>query len=357
MSDCCSSEKPSAAPPCCPAGRFDWLFWTGVIVIAGAYLTHWTLHTQAESVPFLGTFAHAVFEFMNKMWWGILLGIAAIGLLTAIPREFVIAILGKGGGLTGLLRATAAGLLLDLCNHGILMVGMKLYERGASLGQVFAFLIASPWNSFTLTFILLSLIGWQWTLTIIVLSAVIAIITGFLTDRLVQAGRLPANPHQKDLPADFRFRAEAKSRWKATTVDRAFLVGTLRTAVVESRMIIRWIFFGTILAAALRAAVDPSTFSDWFGPSVAGLLLTFAAATLIEVCSEGSSPLAADLVNRGGAPGNGFAFLMAGAATDVTEIMALRQTCRSWRIALALPLLTSPQVLLVAYFLNNLGGG
>ena len=39
------------------------------------------------------------------------------------------------------------------------MVGMKLYERGASLGQVFAFLIASPWNSLSVTLVLIALIG------------------------------------------------------------------------------------------------------------------------------------------------------------------------------------------------------
>ena len=63
--------------------------------------------------------------------------------------------------------------------------------------------------------------------------------------------------------------------------------------------------------------------ASWFGPTVSGLLLTLVAATIIEVCSEGSSPIAADLVTRGGAPGNGFAFLMSGAATDYTEIMVL----------------------------------
>ncbi len=60
--------------------------------------------------------------------------------------------------------------MLDLCNHGILMVAMKLYERGASIGQVMAFLIANKWNSLTLTLILVGLIGLKWTLLFIVAS-------------------------------------------------------------------------------------------------------------------------------------------------------------------------------------------
>jgi len=44
---------------------------------------------------------------------------------------------------------------------------------------------------------------------------------------------------------------------------------------------------------------------------------------------------------------------MAGAATDYTEILALRQTTKSWKLALALPLLTSPQILFIAWLLNQ----
>ncbi|NIT57757.1 MAG: ATPase, partial [Aliifodinibius sp.] len=77
-----------------------------------------------------------------------------ICILGKVPREFVIALLGNRTGMSGIIRATAGGVLLDLCSHGILMVGAKLYERGATLGQTMAFLIASPWNSISLTLIL-----------------------------------------------------------------------------------------------------------------------------------------------------------------------------------------------------------
>ena len=111
---------------------------------------------------------------VHAMWWGILSAAFFVGLLGRIPRELVMSILGQSGTAGGVVRATIAGLMLDLCNHGILMVGMKLYERGASIGQVMAFLIASPWNSLTLTLILVGLIGLQWTLLFIAASMVIA---------------------------------------------------------------------------------------------------------------------------------------------------------------------------------------
>ena len=245
---------------------------------------------------FVGTFSMGVFELMNRMWWGIAFGILAMAMLSKVPREFVMSVLGTGGGFSGLLRAAGAGLMLDLCNHGILMVGAKLYERGASLGQLFAFLIASPWNSFSLTLILFALIGLPWTLAFIGLSMVVALVTGMVVEIMTKRGRIPANPNAVDLPADFRFFPEAKRRLAETKFGGAFFWGALKTGVVESKMILRWILFGAVLTALLRALVPDDAFATWFGPTLAGLFLTLLATTVLEVCSEGSSPIAADLL-------------------------------------------------------------
>ncbi len=355
MSSCCSqppADPPDQSPCCSPGRRIDWLFWSCLLVVTVASIAHCFCQHSLDGSR-LGAFAHGAFEMTTRMWWGILLGIVAVGFIGMVPRQFITAILGPGGRCSGILRACGAGLLLDLCNHGILLVGMKLYERGASLGQVFAFLIASPWNSLSTTLILVALIGLKWTLLIIVLSAAIGVSTGLIAELLVRTGFLAANPNQRDLPSDFRFWTSARDHYAAATFNRTFFLKHARRALVESRMILRWILLGIVLVAILRTAFDPSTFAQWFGPTIAGLALTFIAATFIEVCSEGSSPLASDLLTRANAPGNGFAFLMAGAATDYTEIMALRETTRSWKLALALPLLASPQILIIALILNQ----
>ena len=83
-----------------------------------------------------------------------------------------------------------------------------------------------------------------------------------------------------------------------------------------------------------------------------GLGITLLVATILEVCSEGSTPIAADILTRAGAPGNSFAFLMGGVATDYTEIMVLRDTTKSLKMALFLPLVTVPQVLLLGWIIN-----
>ena len=51
------------------------------------------------------------------------MGMLAVGLIDRVPREFVIGIIGRDQGAKSLVRAVLAGVLLDLCNHGVLMVG------------------------------------------------------------------------------------------------------------------------------------------------------------------------------------------------------------------------------------------
>ena len=358
MSDCCGGpEEPPAKSEessCCGGGgrKVDWLLWGSMALVVAGIAGHFI----GGGPTWWHVFAHGSWELMSKAWWGILIGIAAVGVLGQVPKEVVAKLLGQGGSMRGIIRATLAGTLLDLCNHGILMVGMQLYRKGASLGQTIAFLVSSPWNSLSLTLILIALIGLKWTLAFIVLSMVIGVISGRVADAMVKRGMLPANPHEIELADDYRLRDGLKEAWAGIRPGDGNLGRVVKDGLSESTMILRWIFFGIVMAGAIRAFVPDEMFSQYFGPSLVGLFLTLAATTVIEVCSEGSSPIAADLLNRAGAPGNAFTFLMAGAATDYTEILALRETTRSWKATLALPLLTTPQVLVIAWFLNQGGG-
>lgn len=333
-------------------GKIDFLLWGSVFSVTTLYLAFWQMENELTPYLWLHTLSGSTFELMNTIWWGIVLGMIMVGLLSKVPRQFVIAILGKGTGIGGIIRATLGGVLLDLCSHGILMVGAKLYERGASAGQLVAFLVASPWNSFSLTLVLIALIGLKWALFFIVLSLVIAIISGLLFDFFVKRGTLPSNPNFVELPEDFIFWKETRKGLKSTKFDFPFIKEMGINGVLESRMVVRWILLGVVLAGLVRAFVDTGSFQTYFGPTLAGLGLTLLIATIIEVCSEGSTPIAADLMTRANAPGNSFAFLMTGVATDYTEIVVIKETTKSWKLSLFLPLITVPQVLVISWLMN-----
>jgi len=353
MSDCCPSDKPAAKP------RPDYLFWCSGITVVIGYLLFWLMADRVDMPEWLSIMSEGIFELVNKMWLGLVAAVVFVGLLERIPRELVMSALGEGGSTKGIFRATLAGVVLDLCSHGILMVGAKLYERGASIGQLMAFLIASPWNSLSLTIIMVSLIGWQWTLLFIALSMLIGMTTGILFDGLVAGGKLPPNPYKLETCASDQqsLCSGIIGLIKTAEYTPRALGSLLIDGIRDSRMVFRWLLFGIVLAVLIRAAVPLDLYQNYFGPTVAGLILTLLAATIIEVCSEGSTPIAADLLTRAAAPGNGFTFLMAGVATDYTEIMVLKDVTKSWKIALFLPLITLPQALLIGWILNVASSG
>ncbi|MCK6417969.1 MAG: permease [Alphaproteobacteria bacterium] len=352
MSQCCHqppSLETSPESECAPPKRRDLILWGSLSLIAMAFV----LYALGVPIPHLHVFVHGVLDLVGTMWWGVALGVIIVGLMNKVPREYFQLLLGRGDSFGGLMRAAFAGVLLDLCSHGILMVGAKLYERGASVAQVMTFLIASPWNSFSLTLILIALIGLQWTLVFIAGSFVVAVVSGLVFQQLTQRGILPENPLVPYTPPDFDWRADLRARWREFHFTPRFIRDVLVGGLPEARMLIRWLLLGIIIAAATRAFIPPEFFAAMFGPTLIGLFITLAAATVIEVCSEGSAPIAAEILNRAAAPGNAFTFLMAGVATDYTEILVLRDATKSWKVALALPLVTVPQIILLALLMNG----
>lgn len=349
---CCHDDHDHGTDHAEHSKKFDYIFWLSLVVVTGLFVTWTAFRDYAISIPWLSTMSETAYHMIHAMWWGVAIGAVFVGVLSKIPREFIMSILGKGGTTSGLFRATFAGVLLDLCSHGILMVATKLYERGASAGQVIAFLLASPWNSFSLTLVLIGLIGFKWTMAFIFLSMVIALVTGWIFDRLVKMQVLPSNHNSATLPDDFAFWPQAKMGIKSTSFNATFFKEMSISGIKESKMVVRWLLFGIVLAAILRAVLDPAQFEQYFGPTILGLIITVFVATILEVCSEGSTPIAADILTRANAPGNGFAFLMAGVATDYTEIMILKDASKSWKFALFLPLITVPQVLLVSWIIT-----
>ena len=361
MSSCCPPPEPAEPSGCCGTettkkSRPDILLWSTIVLVSIGYFVDLLLSSQLTSLSVVaGQLFAAIRDIMDSMWIGLGLGMLFVGLLGRVPREFVTSLLGKGDSFIGILRATFAGVLLDLCSHGILLVAMLLYQRGASLGQVMAFLIASPWNSLSLTVILIALIGWQLTTLFIAGSMVIGIVSGMVFTVLVKQGKLPENPNTIELN-EFHAWPEAKKQLKAASFGLGWWQTMLWEGIKDSRMIVRWLLLGVLLAAAIRTFLPIEAFQTYFGATMIGLGMTILVATVLEICSEGSTPIAADLVTRANAPGNGFAFLMTGVATDYTEIMSLKETTGSWKMALFLPLITVPQVVLFASVMNLASG-
>jgi len=107
-----------------------------------------------------------------------------------------------------------------------------------------------------------------------------------------------------------------------------------------------------LLAAVIGAYVPQHLFMQFLGPTPGGMLLTLIFATILEVCSEGTAPVAFEIYDMVRVLGNPFIFLMAGVVTDYTEIGLIWSNIGK-RAALWLPAVTVPQVLVLGFIFNN----
>ncbi len=92
----------------------------------------------------------------------------AIGLLLSglinefVPTGWVERHLG-GKGIKPILYSTLAGTILPICCIGSLPVAVSLYQKGARLGPVLAFLVATPATSITALLVCYTLLGIKFT--------------------------------------------------------------------------------------------------------------------------------------------------------------------------------------------------
>ena len=290
------------------------------------------------------------------IWLAVIIGLLIGGLIDYfVPEEYITKYLAQHKKRT-IFYSVGLGFLMSACSHGILAISMELYKKGASTPAVIAFLLASPWANLPVTIILFGFFGIK-ALLFVGSAIIIAIITGLAYQVLDRKGLIERNPRTIDPGEDFSILKDVKMRWreyKFTPVQlKSDVTGVLEGSWGLAKMVLWWILIGMFLASVVRAYIPHSFFANFMGPSLPGLFVTLVLATVIEVCSEGTAPLAFEIFRQTGAFGNTFTFLMAGVVTDWTEIGLIWSNIGR-RAALWLPVITVPQVIILGWLFNTL---
>lgn len=350
------SDEERYCPSCLEKKRIPWyrekffiVLFVSLILLILSYL-----------VSPLNQFFYAFIDYLKMIWWAIILGFLIGGIIDYfIPREYIEKYLSRHRKRT-IIYSIIFGFLMSACSHGILAISMELYKKGANTSSVVAFLLASPWANLPITFLLFGF--FRMKAFLIVLSAlIIASITGFIYQILERKGMVECAQckmgEDTEIHKNFSVIEDIKKRWNefeftSKNIGKA-IKGTLDGSWSLSKMVMWWLLIGMIMASFARAFIPSHYFMEYMGASFTGLLVTLFFATIIEVCSEGSSPLAFEIFNKTGAFGNSFTFLMAGVATDYTEIGLIWHNIGK-KAGMWLPVITVPQILILAYIFNLL---
>ncbi len=338
---------------CCPPKR-TWyqnpLMIISVIGIASIFITaNLTIHHNLLSY---------FYSLLSMVWSAILLGFIAGGLIDYyVPKIYIEKLLALPKKRT-LITAGLLGILLSTCSHGILAIGMQLYKKGASIPSIIVLLTATPWANLPITILLFRFFGWN-ALIIMGCAFIIALLTGLIFQYLDSKHKLdkcPAFDFKKT--EDFSITQDIKRRYHNYTWNlqqtRTDLAGILKGSISLANMIIWWFIIALIMSTYLGYFVPSTIFQTYFSASFLGLLSTLAITTVIEVCSEGSSILAFELYRQTGALGNVFVFLLAGVATDYTEIGLIWATIGK-RTAIWLPVISVPLIVIAGILINMWG--
>jgi len=345
-------ERRQAAPEgaACPIPTRWWLNPWVSVPVSGAVLVligHvWPRLSEASQI-YLGYLERVALPFVA--------GLAVGGFIDHfVPKEYIVKML-AGPRKRVIARATLLGFLSSTCSHGCLALSMELFRKGASVPAVVSFLLASPWASMSLTFILISLFHLN-ALFIIAGALMIAVTTGLIFQRLARRGWIDPNPNTFSLEEGFSIRRDIGARWKVYEWTPRQIAqdirGVVQGMVPLGRMTLGWLQLGLVLSALTGGLVPHGVFHQYLTPSLAGLLLTMLIATVVEVCSEGTAPLAFELYRNTGALGNSFAFLMGGVVTDYTELGALWSNIGR-RTVFWMVTVTLPQVILLGLLFNT----
>jgi uncharacterized membrane protein YraQ (UPF0718 family)/YHS domain-containing protein len=322
-----------------------------VVIVASVLIA---LSALSYIVPILVPFRESLFMYIKRIWWAILLGLILGGIIDHfMPREYVSHILSKPKKRT-IFYSVILGFFMSACSHGILALSIELHKKGASNPAVVAFLLASPWANFPLTIMLIGFFGLK-ALYIVVSALVIAVITGLIYQFLESRKLIEINENIKKTEADFSIARDIKARFKSYRIGPSQLAqdikGIFSGSVSLANMVLWWILIGMGLASLAAAYIPQNIFQNYMGPTAIGLAVTLIVATILEVCSEGTAPLAFEIYRQTQALGNAFVFLMAGVVTDYTEIGLLWHNVGR-RVAIWLPIITVPQVIALGILAN-----
>ena len=340
---------------CCPADRDKKNPWyrNGLLWVS---LSTAILLGASLRFPALRPFYDAFMHYVRMVFWPVAIGFLLGGLIDHfVAEEYISKHLAVPKRRT-ILYSVGLGFLMSACCHGVLAISMEVHKKGASGPAVVSFLLASPWSNLPITILLFGFFGSK-ALLIVGGALLIALNTGLILQGLEHFGKIEKNPNSVTVEKDFSILKDMAEkfrnyRWTRKAV-AADLHGVWAGVRSLSHMVLLWILIGTVLASLISAFVPSNIFHQYLGPTLLGLFATLGMATVIEVCSQGTAPLAFEIYRQTGAFGNAFAFLMAGVVTNFTQIALVwknigRRTAL-WMLAISLP-----QVVLLGWIFNKL---
>lgn len=238
--------------------------------------------------------------------------------------------------ISGVFWTTLSGMFIPICSCGTIPLGISMYYSGAYLGPTLAFMTSTPMINPLAVILAWGLLGKEITIIYIITGFVAPMIIGIVANHFAgnelhiglrnknneeAEGTISLETDEEEEPAMIQLEFEEPSVWEK-------LKSGLRWSFTElSVTISKYTVSGMLIAGFLFTVVPQSFVQDYLGnPGMISLLGITVVAALMYVCAVGYIPFIAALVASGAAPGVAITFLMAGAGTNIPELLTISKT-------------------------------
>ena len=226
-------------------------------------------------------------------------------------------------GVRPLLHALGVGAILPICSCGVIPLGVGAFKCGSARGTTLAFMTSAPTIAPVAILLSVSLLGGSFTAMYVAIALTGSVLIGLFGNWLLGG----------QAEVDFR---TARSGVQAGECIVDSTHHTIRTKLFGA---LRWAFwdlgsdvsvdllFGIALSAAILAFVPVELISSWLGrQSFMTLIYVIIVAIPLYTCSTPSIPVVQSLLLKGISPGAAVAYLIAGPATNIGEVAAIRRS-------------------------------
>lgn len=238
--------------------------------------------------------------------------------------------------ISGVFWTTLSGMFIPICSCGTIPLGISMYYSGAYLGPTLEVMTSTPMINPLAVILAWGLLGKEITIIYIITGFVAPMIIGIVANHFAgnelhiglrnknkeeAEGTISLETDEEEEPAMIQLEFEEPSVWEK-------LKSGLRWSFTElSVTISKYTVSGMLIAGFLFTVVPQSFVQDYLGnPGMISLLGITVVAALMYVCAVGYIPFIAALVASGAAPGVAITFLMAGAGTNIPELLTISKT-------------------------------
>ncbi len=234
---------------------------------------------------------------------------------------------------SGVFWGMLSGSLVPICSCGTIPLGISLYYSGAYLGPTLAFMISNPVLNPAALILCVGLLGKEITIIYVITGIVVPMIIGVIANRFAgdELHIRMKKKEEREISLAGEEEETSSSAIQLEFEEPGFLdkiKAGLRWSFTElSVMVSKYTVTGMLVAALLFNIVPQSFIQDYLGnPGYVSLFGITIMAALMYVCAVGHIPFIAALVASGAAPGVAITFLMAGAGTNIPELLTIHKT-------------------------------